>query len=89
MNVSVFFARVAVGHRREMADGVFVRVEFQVADAPLFVTQGALEQAEQIFLGQRTQLEDLRARDERRVDEEEWVVRGRADEPDDAAFHIR
>ena len=67
----------------------FVGLNLHVAQPALRVGQRALQQAKQILLGQRPQFENLRARDERRVDEEKRIVRRRADQPDDAALHVR
>ena len=53
------------------------------------ILQRALQQVEQILFAERPQFENLRARNQRRIDKEKWIVRGRADQSDDAAFHIR
>ena len=57
-----------------------------MAEATLRIGQGALEQREQFLFGERTQFIDLRARDERRIDEEKRVVGGGADEANGARF---
>ena len=82
-------ARIAVRNAGEVPRGFLRDFDFQVADAALGIHERAGDEVEQVILGKRLQLENLRARNERRVDEEERVVRGRADEPDDAALHIR
>ena len=81
-------ARVAVGHAGEVPRGLLLNFNLQVADAALRIYQRAGDEVEEVVLGKRLQLENLRARDQRRVHEEERVVRGRADEPDDAALDI-
>src|SRR6266511_3004217 len=59
-----------------------------MAKPALGIGQCALEQPEKFVLGERTQLIDLRAGDERRIDEEKRIVRGGSDEPDGARFDI-
>ena len=81
-------ARVAIGHAGQVLRGFLRNLDFEVADAALRIHQRAGQQVEQVILRNRLQLENLRARDERRVDEEERVVRGRADQPDDSALNI-
>ena len=56
---------------------------------PAYERSQPAQQLEQVLLGEWLQLKDLRAGDERGIDEEERVVRSRADEPDHAALHIR
>ena len=82
------FAGVAVRDLREVSQRDFSGLNFQEAQAAFRVRQRALQQAKQVRFRERSQFKDLRARDERRVDEEKWIVRGRADEPHDAALDI-
>jgi hypothetical protein len=81
-------ARVAVGHLGQMPQGRFVRLNSEVAQTALRIRQGAPQQFQRILLGQRLQLEDLRARHQRRIDEEKRIMRRRADQPHHAALDI-
>jgi len=83
------FARVAVGHFGEMAQRSFFRLDLQVTKAAFGVGQRALQKQKKLVLCQRAQFKNLRARDERRIDEEKRVVRCCADEPHDTALDIR
>ena len=82
-------ACVAVGGFGQMAQGRFVCLDFQMAQAALLVRQRALQKQVKFFLGQRAQLENLRARNQRRVDKKEWIMRRRANQADNSVFNIR
>ena len=82
-------ARVAVRNFREMPQRIFIGGNFHVAEAAFLVGQRALQKRKQFFFAQRAQFKNLRARNERRIDEEKRIVRRRADELDDAAFNVR
>ena len=62
---------------------------FIMAQAAFGVGQRAPQQFQQVLFRQRLQLENLRARDQRRIDEEKWIMRRRADQPHHSAFHVR
>src|SRR5438309_3793163 len=72
-----------------MPERRLVGLKGQMAETALPITQRALQQAVEILLAQRTQLENLRAGHQRRVDEEKWIMRRRSDQPHRAAFDIR
>src|SRR5688572_6229849 len=71
-----------------MRESLLFRANSHVPQPALGVLQRAPKQAEQIFLIQGTQLEDLRARNKRRVDEKKRVVRRGADQTDRAPFNV-
>ncbi len=58
------------------------------AQATLLVGQGTPEQGLDVLPAERLKREDLTAAQERRIDGEERVLRGGADEDDSAFFHI-
>ena len=58
------------------------------SEAFRLVGHGASDQNEQVGFGERAEFENLRARDERAVDAEEGILRGRADEPHDAILDL-
>jgi len=72
-----------------MAQRRFLRLDFKVAQPAFRVRQGPLEQLQQLRFGQRPQLKDLGAGDQRGVDEKEGVMRRGADQPHDAGLDIR
>ncbi len=72
-----------------MMKGVLVRANFDVAEAALGVGEGALEKFVEVGFVEGTEFENLGARNERRVDEEKWIVGGGANEANDATFDIR
>src|ERR1035441_10072957 len=72
-----------------MAQRHFLRLHLEVAQPALLVRQRSLEQDIEVLFRQRPQLENLRARDQWGIYEEEWVVRRRPDQPHDAALDIR
>src|SRR5581483_1975752 len=67
----------------------FVGIDLHVAESALGIGQRALQKFEEVILGERAQLENLRARDQRGIDEEKGIVRGGADQTNHAALHVR
>ena len=67
----------------------FIGVDFHVAESALCVGQRALQQIIKLLFRKWTQLENLRAGHERRIDEEEWIVRCRANQTNDSTLHVR
>ena len=61
---------------------------FKMPQSAFGIAQGAIEQLPDIQFTQRLQLENLRARYERRVNEEKRIVRGGTNESNNAAFHV-
>ena len=59
-----------------------------MAVAAIFVLEGVVDEVGDGAFVQRLELEDLRPADEGRVDGEEGVLRGRADECDDAPLDV-
>jgi len=72
-------ARVAVRHVGQVPQGPFVNTKFHSAQPAFRIGQRRPQQSQQIFLVQGTQLKDLRTRYQRGIDEEERIMRGRAD----------
>src|SRR5262245_63992135 len=60
-----------------------------VAQAALFVRQGALDDGLDLLPAERLEGEDLAAAEERRVDREEWVLRRGTDQDNPAFLNIR
>src|SRR5581483_3320755 len=83
------FARIAVGQFGEVAQGCFVRLDFHVAEPAFLIGQRALQEVVKLRFRKRAQLEDLRAGNERGIDEEKGIVSGGTDKADHAAFHVR
>ena len=72
-----------------MPQRLLFRPDFQVSQAAFAVGQRPPQQLQHLLLPQRLQLKNLRARHQRRVDKEKWVVRRRPDQPHHPAFHVR
>ena len=81
-------ARIAVRGDGEMRERLVRDRDLQLAEAALLIRQRAPLQGRRDRRRERLELENLRARDERRVDVEEGIVRGRADQPHRAALDI-
>jgi len=71
-----------------MAEGVAGCFNFHVTEAAVGVFQSAREKHEQFIFAEGPELKDLGARNERGIDEEKWVVSGRANEANHAAFDV-
>ena len=82
-------ARVAVRHVDQVRERVVVELHVELAVPALGVGQRLPGDREQVGLGQRLELEDAAAADERLVDLEIGVLGGRADEDDRAVLDPR
>ena len=82
-------ARVAIRQLRQVPQCLLLHLHLQIAQPALLIGQRPLDQRIQLLFRQRAQLEDLRARHQRRVHEEEWVMRRGPDQPHHARLDIR
>ncbi len=82
-------SNIAVGFFRKVAERFRVGLHLIGAEAPFRIRERALQHGNHILDGDRLELEDLRAGDERRVDVEIRVVRRRTDEADHPALDVR
>ncbi len=73
-------AGVAVGHVDQVGQGVVVDLDVQLAVAALGIGDSLPRDVEEIFFGQRLELEDAAAADQRLVDLEVGVLGGGADQ---------
>src|SRR5437867_2745525 len=71
-----------------MGQCVFIALNFESPQAAFGILQGTAKQLKQVGFSQRTQLEDLRTRNQRRIDEEKRIMGGRAYQPYRAAFDV-
>ena len=81
-------AGVAIADFREVGGGVRMEGDVPPAESAFRVGEGAVHESAQIHDGERTQLEDQRAGDQRAVDVEKRVHRGGPDEAHCAAFDV-
>ena len=81
-------ARIAVADGRKKIAGVGVKLRGQRAVSPFHVRERPFQQPSDGFGRQRVEFKDERPRGKRRVDEEVWVVRRRADEDDCSVLDI-
>jgi hypothetical protein len=81
-------SRIPVAHRRQMLRGFVVNQQPQIPETSLLVGNGPCYQLEEIVDRERLKLEDLRTRNQRAVDIEEWIVRCCADETQQPALNI-
>ncbi len=82
-------AGVAVGHVHQMGQGVIVNLHVELAVPAFGIRQRLARDGEEVILGQRLELEDAGAADQRLVDLEIGVLGGGADEDHGAVFHPR
>ena len=82
-------ARIAVREARDEGQGVGIRRDLPGAEPARDVVKGALEDAHDVGLGQRTEDIDPAAREERRVHLEGGILRGRPDQDQRALLHVR
>ena len=82
------FAGVAVGELGEVGAGFGVDPDFVIAEAALFVGQGAIDELFELFDLEGLELENLGAGDEGAVDVEERVVGRGADEAQVPALDV-
>ena len=80
---------VAVAHLGQEVERVLGGVDFRLSQSALGVGQGSLQERLDLVAGERLEGEDLAAADERRIDREKRVLRGRPDQNDDAFLHVR
>ncbi len=80
---------VAVGHVDQVRQRVVVDLDVQLAVAALRVGQRLPRDREEVVLGQRLELEDAAAADQRLVDLEVGVLGGGADQDDRAVLDPR
>jgi hypothetical protein len=71
-----------------MAQCVVGGFDFHVAEPAVGIFQSVREQEQQFVFGQGPKFKDLGARNEWGIDEEKWIVRGRANEANDTAFNV-
>ncbi len=72
----------------QMGSGVRIKIDPELAQSSLGIGQRVVDQGRKLGGAERFELENLRTRDERAVDVKGGIVRGRADQPDGARFHI-
>src|SRR5437763_277148 len=65
---------------------VLVDLHVVITESAVLVGQSAINQLFQLVDAERFELENLRARNERAVDVEEWIVSGRANQSQLSAF---
>src|SRR5262249_39844811 len=80
---------VAVADLSEEVQRLIGCLYVELAQAALWISQGAFHQCANVILRKRLKSEQLAAAQQRRVDGEKRVLRGRADQDDDAFLHIR
>ena len=82
------FARVAVAELGEVPARVGVDLAPCIAEAALFVGQGAIDQFFELLDPERLELKNLRARDQRAVHVEKRIVSRRADQAQVSALDV-
>ena len=82
-------ARIPIGHLGQMPQRLLLRLNLQKPQSALAVSQCPLQHLVQLLLRQRPQLENLRPRHQRRVDEEKRIMGRRPNQPHHAPLHVR
>ena len=82
-------AGVAAGVGGDLAKGVVVGLEVEVAEAAIGVGEGALQELDDLIFGELLEDVDAAAGEESAVDFEGWIFGGGADEADAAFFDVR
>ena len=82
-------ARIAIGFLRKVIQSLDTRLDQFPTKPALFISQCPLQQSHDLIHRHRLELENLRTRNERRIDMEIRVVRGRTNEPHHSALDMR
>jgi hypothetical protein len=80
--------RVAVRDPHERFESVVVEHDTRRAQTPFRIGERAANERGDVFVRERVQYEDPRAREQRRIHFERWVLRRRADQRDRAVLDV-
>src|SRR2546423_13880043 len=72
-----------------MRPGLVIHPDLVVAEPAFLVRQGAIDELFELLDAQRLQLKNLRARYQRAIDIEKWIVSRRADQSQISALYVR